>query len=117
MIDLAAENATSLANIYSTFDNNYDGGMFCRGLLFSKEKAKVVFAIGNEIKEKVNTPSIKTDSSLSTHMNSTSINNSKKLQKKVHLLHPEVGKECVRRTRVLGHKGGFFGPGNTLKDF
>ena len=47
MIDLAFDSALSLAKISAVFNDNYDGGEFCKGLYFSKEASKVVFALGN----------------------------------------------------------------------
>ena len=48
-LDMAIETGSSLGKISSIFDENYDGGEFCRGLLFAKEASYVVFKIGNKV--------------------------------------------------------------------
>ena len=47
MLDLAFDAAKSAGIVMTLFSDSYDGGEFCRGLLFSKEASKVVYKIGN----------------------------------------------------------------------
>ena len=54
MIDLAFDSVLTFAKIAAVFDENYDGGEFCKGLFFSKEASKVVFAMGNQLMGRVN---------------------------------------------------------------
>ena len=54
MIDLLFNSVTSLARISSLFDEEYDGGEFCQGLLFSKDASKFVWAIGSRIMDRMN---------------------------------------------------------------
>ena len=49
MLDTVLEAAQAFGKIYSIFDVEYDGGEFCRGLLFSKEASKIVFKLGNSV--------------------------------------------------------------------
>jgi hypothetical protein len=39
----------SIAKISSLFSKNYDGGDFCKGLLFSNEVSKIMFNVGNKL--------------------------------------------------------------------
>ena len=48
-LDIAIEGSSSLGKISSIFDENYDGGEFCRGLLLAKEASYVMFKIGNKV--------------------------------------------------------------------
>ena len=48
-LDLALEFAQVAGKAYSIFSNDYDGGEFCKGLLFAKEASAVVFKVGNMI--------------------------------------------------------------------
>ena len=47
MMDNALEAIQAFGKISAVFDENYEGGEFCKGLLFSKEASRVVFKIGN----------------------------------------------------------------------
>ena len=49
ILDLALNSASSVGKISGVFDENYDGGEFCKGLLFSKEASKIVFTLGNQM--------------------------------------------------------------------
>ena len=49
MIDMALDAAQAFGKISSIFDEDYDGGEFCKGLLFSKEASRIVFKVGNNI--------------------------------------------------------------------
>merc|ERR1712156_849704 len=46
-LEIALEFAMTAGKVMSVFSEDYDGGEFCKGLLFSKEASKVVFKIGN----------------------------------------------------------------------
>ena len=48
-IDFAFDSLESIGHISSLFDEDYDGGEFCKGLLFSKDASKIVFAIGGKM--------------------------------------------------------------------
>eukprot|EP00354_Favella_ehrenbergii_P004477 CAMPEP_0170451498 /NCGR_PEP_ID=MMETSP0123-20130129/718_1 /TAXON_ID=182087 /ORGANISM="Favella ehrenbergii, Strain Fehren 1" /LENGTH=121 /DNA_ID=CAMNT_0010713207 /DNA_START=144 /DNA_END=509 /DNA_ORIENTATION=- len=48
-LDAALEFAMSMGKVMGVFSEEYDGGEFCKGLLFSKEASKVVFKIGGMI--------------------------------------------------------------------
>ena len=52
MLDNALDAVQAFGKISSLFDEEYDGGEFCKGLLFSKEASRIVFKIGNEIMSK-----------------------------------------------------------------
>ena len=52
MIDMVLDGVKAFGKISSIFDEDYDGGDFCKGLLFSKEASKIVFKIGNSIMNK-----------------------------------------------------------------
>ena len=52
LLDMALEAAQAFGKISSIFDEEYDGGEFCKGLLFSKEASKIVFKVGNNIMNK-----------------------------------------------------------------
>ena len=43
MLDTAHEAVQAFGKIYSIFDPDYDGTEFCRGLIFSKEAARIFF--------------------------------------------------------------------------
>ena len=43
MFDLALDIGTAFGKIQGVFSEDYDGGEFCRGLIFAKEASKVVF--------------------------------------------------------------------------
>ena len=47
MLDNAVEMVQSFGKISAIFDDSYEGGEFCKGLLFSKEASKVLWKIGN----------------------------------------------------------------------
>ena len=47
MIDTALEAITAFGKISSIFNDGYEGGEFCRGLIFSKEASRIIFKIGN----------------------------------------------------------------------
>ena len=49
MLDNALDAVQAFGKISFIFDESYDGGEFCKGLLFSKEASRVVFKIGNTI--------------------------------------------------------------------
>ena len=59
-LDLAFELASGLGKAYSLFNEDYDGGEFCKGLLFAKEASTVVYKVGNMI---MNPPKIEDSSS------------------------------------------------------
>ena len=46
-LEIALEFAMTAGKVMSVFSEDYDGGEFCKGLLFSKEASKVVFKVGN----------------------------------------------------------------------
>ena len=46
-LDIAFEFAMTAAKMMSVFSGSYDGGEFCKGLLFSKDASKVVYKIGS----------------------------------------------------------------------
>ena len=48
-VDMAIEAAQTIGRLSSIFDENYDGGEFCRGLLLAKEASYVMFKIGNKV--------------------------------------------------------------------
>ena len=45
-LEIALEFAVTVGKVMGVFSEEYDGGEFCKGLLFSKEASKVVFKIG-----------------------------------------------------------------------
>ena len=47
--DIAMEAAMSMGKISSLFDEMYDGGEFCKGLLFAREASYIVFKIGTKV--------------------------------------------------------------------
>merc|ERR1712156_457115 len=47
--DFAFDSMESIGRISSLFDEDYDGGEFCKGLLFSKDAGKIVFSIGGKM--------------------------------------------------------------------
>ena len=49
MLDFAFDSIQSFARINALFDEEYDGGEFCKGLLFSKDASKIVFTIGGKL--------------------------------------------------------------------
>ena len=65
VMDLAFDAAVAFGKIYSVFDEDYDGGEFCQGLMFSKEASKVVFKIGNMIMNKSSEESLPEQKKLS----------------------------------------------------
>ena len=62
--DLALDAAQALGKMQTLFSDEYDGGEFCQGLLFSKEASKIVFKLGGELMNKKATP-VQTDKKLS----------------------------------------------------
>ena len=46
-LEIALEFAVTVGKVMGVFSEEYDGGEFCKGLLFSKEASKVVFKVGN----------------------------------------------------------------------
>ena len=52
MFDTALDAIQAFGKISSLFDEEYDGGEFCKGLLFSKEASRIVFKIGNSVMNK-----------------------------------------------------------------
>ena len=52
MLDMALDAVQAFGKISSLFDEDYDGGEFCKGLLFSKEASRIVFKVGNSIMNK-----------------------------------------------------------------
>ena len=52
MLDMALDAVQAFGKISSIFDEDYDGGEFCKGLLFSKEASRIVFKVGNSIMNK-----------------------------------------------------------------
>ena len=52
LLDNALEAVQAFGKINSLFDQDYDGGEFCKGLLFSKEASRVVFKIGKQVMNK-----------------------------------------------------------------
>ena len=46
-VDAAIEFAVALGKVMAVFGEEYDGGEFCKGMLFSKEASKVVFKVGS----------------------------------------------------------------------
>ena len=59
-VDFIFESMESVGHISALFDEDYDGGEFCKGLLFSKDASKVVFAIGGKMMNR-NKPAIDED--------------------------------------------------------
>ena len=55
MIDTALDAISAYGKISSLFAVDYDGGEFCKGLLFSKEASRIVFKIGNSMMSKKQT--------------------------------------------------------------
>ena len=49
MLDQALELVQSFGKISAIMDESYEGGQFCKGLLFSKEATKVLWKIGNTV--------------------------------------------------------------------
>ena len=49
MLDNALEAVQAFGKISAVFDPEYEGGEFCKGLLFSKEASRVIFKIGNAV--------------------------------------------------------------------
>ena len=49
MLDNALDAAQAFGRISSIMGEDYEGGEFCQGLLFSKEASRIVFKIGNSI--------------------------------------------------------------------
>lgn len=49
IIDPVFDSALAFAKISAIFDENYDGGEFCKGLLFSNEVSKIMFDVGNKL--------------------------------------------------------------------
>ena len=49
MVDQALEMVQSFGKISAIMDESYEGGQFCKGLLFSKEATKVLWKIGNQV--------------------------------------------------------------------
>ena len=48
-LDMAIETSASLGKISAIFDENYDGGEFCKGLLLAKEASYVMFKVGAKV--------------------------------------------------------------------
>ena len=49
MVDNALEAVEAFGKISALMDEDYEGGEFCKGLLFSKEATKVLWKIGNAV--------------------------------------------------------------------
>jgi len=49
VLDAITEVTKQLSILYSLFFTEYDGGEFCRGLIFSKELATVMLTFGRNI--------------------------------------------------------------------
>ena len=47
--ELALDAASAIGKMQALFSEEYDGGEFCQGLLFSKEASKIVFKLGGEL--------------------------------------------------------------------
>ena len=54
--ELALDAATAIGKMQALFADDYDGGEFCQGLLFSKEASKIVFKLGGELMNKKSAP-------------------------------------------------------------
>ena len=65
MMDMLFDGALSFARISSVFSEEYDGGAFCQGLLFSKDASKMVWAVGGRIMKRM------------THQEETPVENKK----------------------------------------
>ena len=52
MVELGIQTATALGKISGIMNENYDGGEFCKGLLFAKEASNVVFKVGGQLMNK-----------------------------------------------------------------
>ena len=76
MLDMALDAAQAFGKISSIFDEDYDGGEFCKGLLFSKEASKIVFKVGNNImnkkQEEAAASNIYTESAVQKNLNKKS---------------------------------------------
>ena len=60
LVDNALEVVQAFGKISAVFDENYEGGEFCKGLLFSKESSRVIFKLGNAfVNQKKDEPVIK----------------------------------------------------------
>ena len=49
MLDNALEAVQAFGKISAIMDESYEGGQFCKGLLFSKETTKVLWKLGNAV--------------------------------------------------------------------
>merc|ERR1712061_557173 len=56
-LDMVIETSSSFGKISSIFDENYDGGEFCKGLLLAKEASFVISKLGSKIMSQGNKPS------------------------------------------------------------
>ena len=52
MLDTALDAVQAYGKISSLFSLEYDGGEFCKGLLFSKEASRIVFKLGGAMMNK-----------------------------------------------------------------
>ena len=52
MVELGLETATALCKISGIMNDSYDGGEFCKGLLFAKESSAIVFKFGGLLMNK-----------------------------------------------------------------
>ena len=63
--DLALEAVQAIGVMQTLFADEYDGGEFCQGLLFSKEASKIVFKLGKQLMNKKAAPAVADDKKLS----------------------------------------------------
>ena len=49
LVDAAFEGLEMIGHIQGIFNDDYDGGEFCKGLLFAKEASTVIFKIGGKL--------------------------------------------------------------------
>ena len=49
MVDLVEKSTHQIGRLYSLFGEDYDGGDFCKGLLFSHEAAQLVLNLGRNV--------------------------------------------------------------------
>ena len=53
LIDVMFNGIIGMVNIQAIFNEEYEGGEFCRGLIFSKYASKAVWAVGHRIMDKL----------------------------------------------------------------
>ena len=49
LVDAAFEGLELIGHIQGIFNEDYDGGEFCKGLLFAKEASTVIFKVGGKL--------------------------------------------------------------------